>query len=249
MRAMPLPPATARTPAPGRRRLLAVAAGLALGPGLGLGLGLAGCATPVRSKVTTFHNWPADAAGASFGFLPLPGELGELEQATYQDLVGAELMRHGLRPAQAGESPRFVIELAPDSQELSKQVAEPIWQDAPLVVPGYWSGGLWVPPQVRWDPFGPRYVGDRIVTRTFQRSRLRLVIRDAAPLPSATAGGATPARRRPLAVFEARAVIDDDEPELAALMPYLVRGIFEGFPGASGRVRLLRFERAPDMAR
>lgn len=199
---------------------------------------LGGCAWPVRSKVTTFQDWPADAAGARFGFAPLAGVLGELEERTYQDLVAAELRARGLVAAQAGESPRFVIELTPDSDEKTRQVYEAVYETVPVVVPGYYTPqGHYVPPHLRPDPWGPRYVGDRLVTRTVQVSRLRLVIRD---LTRRFPGG-----RQALSVFEARAVIEDDEPELAAMMPYLVRGMFSGFPGVSGQVRQIRFDRQP----
>lgn len=200
--------------------------------------GLTGCAWPVRSKVTTFQSWPADAAGAQFGFAPLAGVLGELEERTYQDLVAQELERHGLLRAQPGQSPRFVVELTPDSQEQTREVYEAVYENTPIVVPGYYTAnGYWVPPHLRPDPWGPRYVGDRLVKRTVQVSRLKLVIRDLSTR--------TPTARRAMAVFEARAVIEDEEPELAAMMPYLVRGMFDGFPGVSGRVRQLKFERLP----
>lgn len=214
-----------------RRHLLAAS-------GLGCALMLAGCASPVRSKVTTFQMWPADAAGSSFGFAPLGGVLGELEEKTYQDLVGQELASHGLLPAAPGQKPRFVVELSPDVREQTRQAYEAVYEDVPVVVPGYYRpDGRYVPPQIRPDPFGPRYVGDRLVTRVVQISRLKLVIRDLSTL--------RPGARQPLAVFEARAVIEDDEPELAVMMPYLVRGMFDGFPGQSGRVRLLKFRREP----
>jgi undecaprenyl-diphosphatase len=76
------------------------------------------------------------------------------------------------------------------------------------------------------------YIGDREVTRTFQVSRLRLRLLDA------QAGSAA----QPRAVFEATSVYEGDNEDLADLVPYLVRAAFEGFPGANGRVRQVRFD-------
>jgi hypothetical protein len=43
-------------------------------------------------------------------------------------------------------------------------------------------------------------------------------------------------------VFESRAVYEGDNEDLPDLVPYLVRAVFDGFPGQNGRVRLVKFE-------
>ena len=87
--------------------------------------------------------------------------------------------------------------------------------------------GFWTP-----DRFGSRYVGDREVSRTVQVSDLRLRLLDAQ--------GNAPGK--PRAVFEARAVYEGDNEDLANLVPYLVRAAFDGFPGQNGKVRVVKFD-------
>ncbi|MCJ0765687.1 DUF4136 domain-containing protein [Variovorax terrae] len=214
---------------------------LLAGGALALAALLAGCASPIASKVTTFQRWPADAAGQTFAFarLPLPLPLGELEQSSYQGLVADELVRQGLKPSVAGAPVRFLVEVRPDVATTSRQSYEPVYASAPY--PPYWvSGrfsrrGAFIGGTYGYGPYGPRYIGDQLVTRTLQVNRLNVVIRDNLAAPP---GGKAPA------VFEASAVIQDDAPDLAATMPYLVRSVFEGFPGASGQVRVLKFDPA-----
>jgi hypothetical protein len=43
-------------------------------------------------------------------------------------------------------------------------------------------------------------------------------------------------------VFESTAVYEGDIEDLPDTVPYLVKAVFEGFPGQNGRVRLVRFD-------
>jgi hypothetical protein len=82
------------------------------------------------------------------------------------------------------------------------------------------------------DRFSPRYVGGRTVTRTVQVSNGRLRLLDS----QGTAPG------KPHAVFESRAIYEGDNEDLPALVPYLVRAVFDGFPGQNGKVRSVSFD-------
>lgn len=195
---------------------------------------LAACTTPITTKVTNFNAWPANAAGATFSFLVKPGTLGELEQATYERYVSAELEGEGLKPAPAEQAGRFLVEVTAAGSQRKQKYVEPVYVNPPLiwyppyrsrrgvVYPGYWGP----------DYYGPRYVGDRIVTRTLQISRLQVKLVEIAPGPPG------PART----VFDATAVYEGDIGDLPNLVPYLVRAAFEDFPGKNGEVRLLRFD-------
>jgi hypothetical protein len=197
---------------------------------------LAGCASTLASKVTTFQQWPADAAGQTFAFtsVPLPQPLGELEQSSYQGLVADQLMHYGLKPSEPGVPVRFLVEIRPDLTPVNKQSYEPVYNDSPYWVGGGFSRrGSYIGGRYAFDPFGPRYIGDRLVTRTVQISRLAVVIRDNRATPP---GGKAPA------VFESSAVIQGEVPDLAITLPYLVRSIFAGFPGTSGQVRIVKFD-------
>ena len=114
-----------------------------------------------------------------------------------------------------------------------KKYREAIYQDKYIYTPPYRDAagnvfsGFWAP-----NRFGSRYVGDREVVRTVQVSNLRLRLLDS---QGNNAG-------RPQAVFESRAVCEGDNEDLAVVMPYLVRAIFQDFPGQIGRVHVVKFD-------
>jgi hypothetical protein len=188
---------------------------------------LAGCASTITAKVTRFNQWPADAAGHTYSFTAAEPQR-ELEVGAYQAQVSTELERIGLRAAPAGQPGRFVVQLMANMTERERKQLEPVYRDEWVYVPayrdahGHLRGGYWVP-----DPWGPRYVGDRQVMRTVQVSRLQVNITE-------------PGTKR--TVFEATAVNEGTGEDLVEVVPYLVRAMFQDFPGANGQVRRLTFD-------
>lgn len=217
---------TVRFSAPAARglRLLLAAALLAL---------LGACASSITAKVTSFQAWPADAAGSSFSYVAHEGRGDELEQATYRGYVGAQLERLGLKPAAAGQKGRILVDMTVSGMARERRYLEPVYHNPLMFVPphrdaaGNVFSGFWTP-----DPFGPRYVGDREVTRTVQVSRLKLRLLDTQAAPA----------DQPRAVFESKAVHEGYNGNLPDVVPYLVRAVFDGFPGANGQVRTVSFD-------
>jgi hypothetical protein len=194
---------------------------------------LAGCATPLSAQVSRFHAWSAELAGSSFAFVrPVdPGR--ELEQASYEGLVAAELERLGLRRAAAGQPARIQVDLSFAVQVESRPDLRPIYQDVPVYRPpwrdaaGRLHPGYWGP-----DPFGPRLVGHQPGLAQVQISTLRLRLLDAA-------APAQPLRT----VFESSARHDSGAMlALPQIAPWLVRAVFVDFPGRSGQVSDVRFD-------
>jgi hypothetical protein len=204
---------------------------------LGLAAGaltlLAACASPITARVTSFNQWPADAYGSSFSYLTPVDRASELEQTTYETYVQTELEKLGLKRSPPGQVGRLQVELSTGSRSEDRKYREAIYQDYYVYQPPYRDAagnvfaGYWAP-----DRFGQRYVGDRIVVRTVHISNLRLRLLDAKGNPPG----------KPQAVFEARAVYEGGNEDLPDLVPYLVRAVFDGFPGQSGRVRLVKFD-------
>ena len=64
-----------------------------------LGLLLSGCASTLSTQVTRFHAWSPELAQSSFAFVRPVDPSRELEQASYEAAVAAELHRLGLQPA------------------------------------------------------------------------------------------------------------------------------------------------------
>jgi hypothetical protein len=194
---------------------------------------LTACASPITAKVTSFHQWPADTQGAVFSFVRPVDALNDLEQQAYEGRVQSELEKLGLKRAAPGQVGRIQVDVITGNGARNKQFREAIYRDNYIYHPpvrdaaGNVYGGFWAP-----DQFGSRYVGDRTVTRTVQVSNLRLRLLDSQ--------GNAPGK--PRAVFESRAVYEGDNEDLATLVPFLVRAVFEGFPGQNGRVRTLKFD-------
>lgn len=192
---------------------------------------LAGCANTLTAKVTRFNQWPADATGQRFSFAPAEPER-ELEMAAYQALVANELERLGLQRATEGQAGPFVVQLQASLSERERKRLEAVYSDQWVYVPpwrdaqGRLLGGHWVP-----DPMGARYVGDREVTRTVQESRLQVRITAAQPAAGQTR-----------TVFEATALHEGRDGDLVEVVPYLVRAVFQDFPGANAQVRRVTFD-------
>lgn len=199
---------------------------------------LTACASSITARVTSFNQWPADMAGSTFSYITPVNPTRELEQATYESLVQAELEKLGLRRAAAGQVGRVQVDVAAIHRVEDKTYMAPVYQNNYVFFPPYRDAaghifpGLWGP-----DPFGPRYVGDRPVNRTVQISALTLRLLDT------KVGGQGNQPGKPRAVFESRARYEGDNDDLPAVMPYLVRAVFDGFPGQNGKTRTVRFDR------
>jgi hypothetical protein len=195
---------------------------------------LTACASPITTRVTSFNQWPADTAGATFSYITPVDTTRQLEQATYEGYVQAELEKRGLKRAPAGQAGRFQVDVAASSRSEEKTFVQPVYQDNFVFLPPYRDaagrlyGGGWVP-----DPFGPRYVGDRQLNMTIYTNSLRVRLLD-------TQG--TPPGKPPRTVFESRAAYEGASGELPLVVPYLVRSVFDNFPGQNGQVRVVKFD-------
>ena len=202
-----------------------------------MGLGslalLAACASPITARVTSFSQWPPNAAGSTFGYISHPNRGNDLEQETYQSYVQAELEKLGLKRAAPGQPGRFQVDMETGNGRYDTSYREPIYQNTYFYRPGFRDQagrvypGYWGP-----DVFGPRYVGDRQIIHTVQVSNLRLRLLDS----QASTSGA------PRTVFESSAVYEGEIADLPNLVPYLVRALFDGFPGQNGKVRVVKFD-------
>ena len=194
---------------------------------------LAGCASPLRTQVSRFNAWGPELAQSSFAFVRPVDPARELEQASYEALVEAELSRLGMRRAAPGEAPRLQVDLSITAQVDSRPYLRPVYQDVPVWRPGWrdsWGRihpGYWGP-----DPFGPRIVGHQQAVATVQTSTLRLRLLDTVPHP--------PQLRT---VFESTARHEASGTlALPQIVPWLVRAVFADFPGQNGQVSELRFD-------
>ena len=197
---------------------------------------LTACASPITTQVTSFNQWPANATNSLFSFISRVDAGRELEQSTYESHVQTELQKQGLKRAPAGQTGRFQVDVTASNRREERTHLEPVYRDNYVYFPPYRDAagrifpGVWGP-----DPFGPRYIGDRQVNNQVQISNLQVRVLDSE--------GSLPNKSR--AVFESRAVYEGQgsRENLPVVVPYLVRAVFDNFPGQNGQVRLVKFDR------
>lgn len=214
-----------------KRLLIAAVAALGL---------LTGCATTVRSDVTTFHQWPADLQDKSYVIeAPAPQD-DTLELRSYQNLVRAELARLGFREAVGGD-PALKVSMRLTTTDIPVRRIEAVYPatyfpsarfgfGSPFYRPywggrRYWGGGFYSP---FYDPF---WMGMPEYTETIRhvyRRELRVAIQSASD-----------GKR----LFDVTVHNNSEEMSTPALMPALVQSAFAGFPGVSGVARRITLKR------
>jgi hypothetical protein len=209
--------------------------------GTALALVLSGCATSIRSDVTTFHQWPAQIADKSYVFeVPSPQD-DTLEWRAYQELVRTQLARQGFRDAE-GATPALTVSMRFTTTDVPVRVIEPMM--TPYFYPSarfgyggyrgynrgfnrrYWGG--WYSPF--YDPFwGPYPSYQTSIEHHYQRE-LQVSIK-------ASGDG-----KRLFDVTVHNTSRNMSTPEI---MPALVQSAFEGFPGQSGVARRVVMTKEP----
>lgn len=212
------------------KRLIMVAAGTALA------LLLGGCATTIRSDVTTFHQWPAQMEDKSYVFEVPPPQDDTLEWRSYQELVRNELARLGFRDAN-GAKPALTVSMRFTTTDVPVRVLEPVMSPfamSPFYHPfprfahrglyrRYWGG--WYSPF--YDPFWGPYPAYQVSVEHHYRRELQVGIKSAAD-----------GKR----LFDVTVHNISRELSTPRVMPALVHSAFAGFPGPSGVARRVELQ-------
>lgn len=189
---------------------------------------LGGCATTIRSDVTTFHQWPAQVEDKSYVFEAPPTFDNTLEYQSYQNLVRGQLAQLGFREANTGAAALKVAMrfTTTDVPVRVVQPAMPLFYDYP-----YYRFG----PRGRfvrryspfYDPFwGPFPAYDVSIQHQYRRE-LQVSIKDAGD-------------KR---LFDVTVHNMSGELSTPVVMPALVQSAFAGFPGPSGVARRVELQR------
>ncbi len=187
---------------------------------------LTGCASTLRSDVTSFQRWPANAAGSTYSLKRNAWQESSLEHKTYEDLARVELNKQGLKEAAPSTKGRFEVSLDYGVNTRTVKSREPIYGNGQYWHPAHyhptygWRPGYWAA-----DPWGPQVVGYQTVQRDISTRRLRVDIAEGANK-----------------VFEASATSNGSNATLTVTMPYLIRSVFDGFPGTNGQSRSVEFD-------
>ena len=189
---------------------------------------LGGCATTIRSDVTTFHQWPAQLTDKSYAFVAPAPQDNTLELQSYENLVRGQLNRLGFH--EAAQAPALQVTMRFATIDVPTQVVYPSYApfspySSRFAYTGwrrrYW-GGYYSP---FYDPFwGPAF--DVEEEHRYHR-QLQLSI-----------ASSTDGKR----LFDVTVRNVSRTMSTPALMPALVQSAFEGFPGPNGGSRIVELK-------
>lgn len=197
-----------------------------------LSLLLGGCATTIRSDVTTFHQWPAQLTDKSYAFVTPPPQDNTLELQSYENLVRGQLGRLGFH--EVTQSPALKVSMRVSTIDVPTQVVYPNYYG-----PGYygyggfgyrgwhrrfWGGGFYSP---YYDPFWGPYPAYDVQTEHRYHRQLQVNI-----------ASATDGKR----LFDVTVRNVSRQMSTPAVMPALVQSAFEGFPGPNGGSRVIELK-------
>ncbi len=197
-----------------------------------LALLLGGCATTIRSDVTTFHQWPAQLADKSYVFEAPPPQDDTLELRSYQNLVRGELAKLGFRETTSAPALKVAMRFTTTDVPVQVvQVVDPFFYPSarfsymyPYHRRGYWGGGWYSP---FYDPFWGGMPMYEVRTRHNYQRDLQVAIRSAADNTR---------------LFDVTVHNSSGERSTPALMPALVQSAFAGFPGPNGGARRIELK-------
>lgn len=190
---------------------------------------LAGCASTLDARVTSYQQWPANTEGANYQIVADPAQQNNLQFQAYADMVRANIGATGLVEARSGQSARFDVLLSYGSpvgqtwvQRYNDGFINDGWGFSPFFG-GYrggyggWGGGFYMSPSSVNVPVN------------IYKNTLTVTIKDK--------------QNHDLEVYRSSAVSISSDDNLTELMPYLARAVFDGFPGNNGQVREVHYER------
>ncbi|MBP6020745.1 MAG: DUF4136 domain-containing protein [Burkholderiaceae bacterium] len=190
---------------------------------------LAGCASTLDARITSYQQWPSGTEGATYTIVADDAQRNNLEFQAYADMVRANISATGLVEAQQPTLARFDVHLSYSSpvsqtwvQRYNDNYINDGWGFSPFFG-GYgggysgWGGGFYMGPSVVNVPV------------EIHKNTLVVIINDK--------------HNQGAEVYRSSAVSISQDNNLAELMPYLARAVFDGFPGNNGQVREVRYER------
>jgi hypothetical protein len=193
---------------------------------------LSGCISFVQSNISVFHDLPPTGQALKYATLPLKSQEGSLEHKSYEQLIKTELNKRGYVETPVAEADVIVF------LDYGIDTGREVVSSYPIIgrtgtSSSYTSGTI--------QSYGgyttysgttyntPTYgvVGSGTYSETEYTRFLRLDFVDRVEL----AAGKVKKR------YEAKVVSKGWSSQLAAVMPAMIKALFEDFPGKSGSVR------------
>lgn len=193
---------------------------------------LSGCAGFIRSDISVFHEIPSTFTGATYAVIPFKEQEGSLEHKTYERAVKRELDAKGFKEVPI-ENAEIVIFLS-YGIDTGKEVVEsyPIIGQTG-VSSSHTSGTLY-----SYGGYGtysgtttytPTYgvVGTGVTSSTEYTRFFKLDLLDKKALTE----------KQIKKLYEAKVISRGSSRQLSAVLPTMIKALFEDFPGKSGSTR------------
>ena len=168
---------------------------------------LSACAGQSPVDGTRFHH--LDGSPRPFVVLPHADQRVDTAFATTADQIGAALAALGWQRQERADGQAAIVRFRHD---VDAPVQETVLSPSALPPPGIWGY------RRRWDDPFPYWQAQRVVTSL---KWLSVTIADGGDASAAP-------------LFEGRVTSRRGGAEIGPILPYLVRGMFDGFPGPSG---------------
>ena len=193
-------------------------------------LALAGCASTISARVTSYEQWPGNVQGQKYQMATDPGQdAGNLQYQSVADMIRAALGPTGLVEAAPGEAARFRVSFEygnPVTRTWVREYNDPYYYSGFGPAFGYWGSGFYG--HRGWGGgmfYSPPPV---MVPVNVYKNTLTVIIKDN--------------ERQGTEVFRSTAVSAGSSDNLPLVMPYLARAVFDGFPGNNNQVRDITYE-------
>jgi len=193
---------------------------------------LSGCARLVRSQISVFHELPQGFAGTTYAAVPFKDQEGSLEHKAYEQAVRQELNAKGLQeaPMEQAEVVVFLFYGIDTGREVVSSY--PIIGQTGVsssytygTVQSYGSYGTYSGTTTYTPTYG--VVGTGVTSHTLYARFLRLDILDKTAL----------AEGKIKKLYEGKIVSGGSSGQLSAVLPTMIKALFEDFPGKSGSTR------------
>lgn len=193
---------------------------------------LSGCAGFIRSDVAVFHEIPPTFTGTTYAMIPFKEQEGNLEHKTYERVVKRELDAKGFREASI-ENAEVVIFLL-YGIDTGKEVVKsyPIIGQTGVssshsygTIQSYGNYGTYSGTTTYTPTYG--VVGTGVASSTEYTRFFKLDILDRKALKE----------KQIKKLYEAKVFSRGRSGQLSAILPTMIKALFEDFPGKSGSTR------------
>jgi hypothetical protein len=196
---------------------------------------LAGACTHIQSNITVFHDLDAGIAGTTYKMVPFKDQVGSLEHRTYEQIVKQELNARGFVEVPIQQA--AVVVFMSYGIDVGKQVVTsyPIIGQTGVsssqtygTVQNYGGYGTYSGSKIYTPTYG--VVGTGVGSRTDYTRFLNLEIIDKTTI----------SEQRIDRRYEARVISIGTSSQMVAVLPSMIKALFEDFPGQSGSTRSVK---------